>query len=775
MPKHRLIALYLYYSAKTSIRNRQFPQVRFKLPVFVEISACFARGWSVIPLVGGAEISRGKRPLVRWQTYTRRLPSPSELDAWFGSQAQPAYGVVCGLVSGLVVLDLDDPMLAQRFVEHFPHLVDTFIVCSGQRGTPHLYWRVDYPVRSRTFPGGDLKAEGGYVVGPGSVIGGHSWQIASDLPVRAIQQDELEAVLNFLLPPARPQPEMPSGESVRDYPALYRFYAGRFHSRNQALFVTACHMRDHGAGEAQAVEALARLHAVQPAPDGRVEPFSSRYAEALRTIRSAYSRPARLQRQPDSDGCVSRLPNSVREALLNRPDGVVVARLIEAAHIKGLSAGAVVTEPQLCRLLAGILSRESIRKALAARLDDGLPVFCPPENPPAMAEIPDGMARQKNAFLSAGQKQTRHFVLPDAAELCRRLDVQNRGGDPLTLQDVSSSRQYRQALHKALIRRRPGVYAQAFLGARLGLSSRSIRRYNREAGVRAQPTYHETPLFFTTLDQVPQSADIRRYDIRTGGQFLLDDTGKRWPLKREIAAQLLAQGRHVSVMRQGCSHYSVGDRLAGAQAAGSHTAAPAAVERLFVPAQSVIAVASAGPQITALDTDRFASRPQQPQDSPNLAREGRFTPRSAKSGVGSCKRQFRRPLADFAAERTACHVYRVVDAISLPNARRLVDAYGSQPVEAALRKFRWLKAQGKVTRPAGLLVTLARMSWRASQYQHTPAPRFHAEPARRSRATGYVHPTRDPLWQSAAYRDWRAEFFGMDDPLVNVTLEEMAF
>lgn len=744
------------------------------MPVFVEISACFARGWSVIPLVGGPEISRGKRPIIRWQTYSRRLPCPSELDAWFGSQTQPAYGVVCGLVSGLVVLDLDDPVLAQRFARQFPHLLDTFMVRSGQRGTPHLYWHVDYPVRSRTFPGGDLKAEGGYVVGPGSVIGGHTWRAVNDVPVRAIRRDELEAVLNFLLPPAQPQPEMRSGEPVRDYPALYRFYAWRFHSRNQALFMTACHMRDHGAGEAQAVETLARVHAAHPTPDGRAEPFASRYAEALRTIRSAYSRPARLQRQPDSED-ISRLPNSVREALLNRPDGAVVARLIDAAQIKGLSAGAVVTEPQLCRLLAGILSRESIRKALAARLDDGLPVFCPPVNPPAMAEIPDGMAGQKNAFLSAGQKQTRQFVLPHAAVLCRRLGVQDRGGDPLTLQDVSSSRQYRQALHKALIRRRPGVYAQAFLGARLGLSSRSIRRYNRKTGVRAQPTYHETPLFFTTLDQVPQSADIGRYDIRTGGQFLLDDTGKRWPLKREIAAQLLAQGRHVSIMRQGCSHYSVGDIPASVQAAESQTAAPAVVDRLFVPAQTAVAAASAGLRIAALDTNLSASRPQPPQDSPNLAREGRFTPRSAKSGVGSCKRQFRRPLADFAAERTACHVYRVVDAISLPNARRLVDAYGSQPVEAALRKFRWLKAQGKVTRPAGLLVTLARMSWRASQRQHTPAPRFHAEPARRSRATGYVHPTRDPLWQSAAYRDWRAEFFGLDDPLVNVTLEEIAF
>src|SRR5690606_38543364 len=116
-----LLRCYSYYSAKTSIRNRQFPQVRLKLPVFVEISACLARGWSVIPLVGGPEITCGKRPTIRWQTYTRRLPSLAEVQAWFADESRTAYGVVCGSVSGLVVLDLDDPALAQRFARAFPH------------------------------------------------------------------------------------------------------------------------------------------------------------------------------------------------------------------------------------------------------------------------------------------------------------------------------------------------------------------------------------------------------------------------------------------------------------------------------------------------------------------------------------------------------------------------------------------------------------------------------------------------------------------------------
>lgn len=726
----------------------------------------------MIPLVGGPEITCGKRPTIRWQTYTRRLPSPAEVQAWFADESRTAYGVVCGSVSGLVVLDLDDPALVQRFARAFPRLLDTLIVSSGQRGTPHIYWHVDYPVRTRAFPGGDLKAEGGYVVGPGSEIAGQQWQVVSDKPVRSIQPDELNAVLKFLIPPSRPQPEMQSAVPIRDYPALYQFYVERFQSRNQALFVTACHMRDHGISTSQAVDMLAHIFAAQPSvQDARQEPYPQRYAEALRTIHSAYSRPARSrQPQTDSDEAVSRIPNSVREALFRRADGVAIARLIEAARIKGI--GPVVTEPMLCRSLKGIISRETIRKALAACYENGQPIFCPPDNPPALADIPDGMAEQKNAFLLAGQKQTRQFLLPDVATLCAELKVQACGGDPITLGDVSSSRSYRQALHKALVARRPGVYKQAFLGGRLGVSARSVRRYNRETGVKAQPTYFETPLFWTTLDQVPQASDIQRFGIQVGGRFLMDDTGKRWPLRREIAAQLLAQGRHVSMMRQGCNHYSVGEPLAQVHAAANELPA---VRRLHSRTDKVQSEAfqSVPSPIQNPNPSATPSKPQ--QECPNFAREGAFKPKSAQMGVSGRKRQFRHPLADFAAERAACQIYRMIDEISLPNARRLVDTYGNQPVEDALRKFRWLKAQNKVRRPVGLLVTLARMSWRASQTNHVPAPRFRAEPARRSRATGYVHPKRDPLWQSAVYRDWRAEFFGLDDPLANITLEEIAF
>lgn len=713
---------------------------------------------------------------MRWQPYTRRLPSPDEIQGWFAGLERTAYGVICGLVSRLVVLDLDDPALAARFAQTFPSLLDTLVVRSGLRGTPHIYWRVDFRVGTCSFPGGDLKAEGSYVVGPGSRIASGCWQVLSDRPVRSISREELDCVLNFLRPaPSRLAEAQRQRRSASDYPALYRFYVERLQARNNALFVVACLMRDSGCDEAQAVRMLADLHARQPSlVDGRLEPFRRRYAEAVATIRSAYSRPAR-SRFVQRNRAVGYLPNSVREALFSRPDGAAIARTIEAAQLKGIAPGDAVTEPLLCRLLHGIVSRETIRKALAARYTDGSLIFHPPDHPPALADIPDGIMRQKNAFLSGGQKQTtaRLYTLPDPETMCQRLGVQARGSDPITLEDVSSSRRYRQALHRALLRRRPGVYSQALLGARLGVSSRSIRRYHREMDVRSQPTYTESPVLWSTIEQIPQAAERERFGICAGGQFLIDDSGKRWPLKREIAASLLRQGRQVSYMRQGCNYYWCGDLPVqpviepnAGIAAQRHTCG---LFDVAAPSESPI------PQ-------PMSAQPQPAQDRPNFAREGGSVPRTApmrpaipqKAG----KRRFRQPLLDMAAERVACRVYKHVPDMSLPNARRLVETYGAETVDTALRKFRWLKDAGKVKRPAGLMVTLARVSWYARQRRTGPgmaAPRFTAEPRRKSRADAYVHPKADPLWKSVAYRDWRAEFFGLDDPLLEPTLEEISF
>jgi hypothetical protein len=96
------------------------------------------RGWSVIPLIGGEDAQTGKRPLKPWQPYQERLPAKAEVQRWFRSPELTAYGVVCGRISQIVVIDLDTKEAEEQFAGLFPHLLDTFTVRSGFRKTPHL-------------------------------------------------------------------------------------------------------------------------------------------------------------------------------------------------------------------------------------------------------------------------------------------------------------------------------------------------------------------------------------------------------------------------------------------------------------------------------------------------------------------------------------------------------------------------------------------------------------------------------------------------------------
>jgi hypothetical protein len=61
-----------------------------------------ARGWSVVPVA-----ERGKRPMVRWQTFEDRRPTEAEVRGWFERWPSSNIAVVTGAVSGLVVLDID--------------------------------------------------------------------------------------------------------------------------------------------------------------------------------------------------------------------------------------------------------------------------------------------------------------------------------------------------------------------------------------------------------------------------------------------------------------------------------------------------------------------------------------------------------------------------------------------------------------------------------------------------------------------------------------------
>lgn len=128
------------------------------------------RGWSVIPVR-----PRDKRPLIPWQDYQRSPPGETELRDWFERWPDANVGIVTGVVSDLIVLDVDprhggEASLAGLELRHGPLPVTVEAVSGG--GGRHIYFA--HPggqVRNRVelAPGIDLRGDGGMIVAPPSV------------------------------------------------------------------------------------------------------------------------------------------------------------------------------------------------------------------------------------------------------------------------------------------------------------------------------------------------------------------------------------------------------------------------------------------------------------------------------------------------------------------------------------------------------------------------------------------------------------------------------
>jgi hypothetical protein len=173
--------------------------VALDTPLAAQVFDAQSRQISLIPLIGGDDPTTGKRPVLPWKAYQTQQPTLAEVQHWLDNGLS-AYGIVCGQVSGIIVLDIDDSDVAVALANRFPRLMNTYTVRSGMRGTPHIYWHVDFPVKSQSVLGGDLKAEGSYVVGAGSEIAGRVWQIENDSPIWPITQAQF-AYLTHPCPP----------------------------------------------------------------------------------------------------------------------------------------------------------------------------------------------------------------------------------------------------------------------------------------------------------------------------------------------------------------------------------------------------------------------------------------------------------------------------------------------------------------------------------------------------------------------------------------------
>lgn len=707
------------------------------------------QSYAVIPIWGEKSPERAKVAAIPWKDYRHRRPSLDELRDWFGQQRYGGLALITGIISRLVVLDFDDPALADRFAFQFPHLTRTRTVRSGGRGLPHYYFHIPsyLHVESRRAPGVDLQSDGRYVIAPPTA----GYKVIRGGQPLTLDKTALKALYGFLdaavaaarrchtvLAPVKQPPE-PLPEVIPPQPTIslsdlvtaYRMRASHGR-RNQSLFRVTLQARDAGYPRALVEEKLVDVHAAQQSHVKPAESILARRAEARRTIASVYSRPPRRPWLPET----SVLPNTLREALVQRGQTHVL-RVIEGLRLLGSPTGELnpLTEREIREKLAGIVGRHSILQALKSTYPDGTCVFTAvsdpknpsPKPPTHTAVASDACIRtNKKCFLfraSESDKNRRgrpavRYVVPDVATLCAGFGVALGGGDALRAEDLRSAGAYRASLNRELLRRRPGTYSRRWLSRRIGVSVRTWQRYCRATGVRRSPDYQQTPLHWHNLNVIPQGLEV-------GGACLQDDQGKRYPAVTAIARRLLAKGRRVSFLLQQHNHYWVDAPLEILSVTASESREKRPNPRFWpISGESTAGEPSEGlksPQERPSSANwpvavaAVMSAPvslQAPVSSPTGEPTGQSMPAKRES-----RRKYRSPLADSRLESLAQRLYEMVRALcqegvralSLVNARRLVSFYPLRLIHSALNV---LKQRASIQNPAGFLVTFLRSEYK---------------------------------------------------------------
>jgi hypothetical protein len=138
-------------------------------------------------------------------------------------------------------------------------------------------------------------------------------------------------------------------------------------------------------------------------------------------------------------------------------------------------------------------------------------------------------------------RPARAYKLPSAAEVARQLSSERTPSDELKPDDLRGLTAYRVALYRELIRRSPGFYTRGWLAGRLGVSKRTVRDYDKRAGIKVTPqiTYERMYNMIQVANALSMQKVITRAPYGTPhDRWLEDPMGKRYPLMRDIAKRL---------------------------------------------------------------------------------------------------------------------------------------------------------------------------------------------------------------------------------------------
>ncbi|HEY1821785.1 MAG TPA: bifunctional DNA primase/polymerase [Trebonia sp.] len=275
--------------------------------------AAAQRGWYVFPCAVGA-----KRPALRGNWQDLATTSPDQIRDWW-ARARYNIGIACG-PSRLVVIDLDLPhdaedddgalfplsgadilsRLARQHGERYPG--GTYIVDTPSGGC-HLYFCAagQTPVRNSAGVVGphiDVRADGGYIVGSGSRIGGRAYTARGPRAAAPLPSWLARLIRDSYEPPTVPLPRLPLGDRAQG-----RAYAmAALRAETERVAAARPGTRNHTLNRAAfSLGQLVAARLIPPIPVITALIDAARYAglpedEAVRTVRSGLAAGARKPR-----------------------------------------------------------------------------------------------------------------------------------------------------------------------------------------------------------------------------------------------------------------------------------------------------------------------------------------------------------------------------------------------------------------------------------------------------------------------------------------------
>lgn len=198
-------------------------------------------------------------------------------------------GVKCG--DGLVVIDADKAKGGLEALASLGPLPRTFTVRTGGGGL-HLYFQAAPGSRfansvSKLAAGVDVRADGGYVVGPGSIVAGNTYRIEDDAPIAPLPDHVAERLRQ-----ARERVTEPGSHvGVLDTPAAIEVARAWLLEAPPAIegeggdartYATACRVLDFGVSPETAAELMAEEWNERCSPPWDLEDLERKVSHAVK-------------------------------------------------------------------------------------------------------------------------------------------------------------------------------------------------------------------------------------------------------------------------------------------------------------------------------------------------------------------------------------------------------------------------------------------------------------------------------------------------------------